>query len=136
MSHDNAAGRTLRPKPNERYRANSLGLHGQGQQPLEDPLDGSVHRPVREKELLPVAQACFLKAPSHRNRQYGPKAMIVEASNHQTVIEPSPTSRRVVPVAFVTKLFDDLVGIHGKLQSAVVDADIGQSVIELGGDLL
>src|SRR5205807_4248344 len=122
VGHDGAACRAIRPKPDERYSVNPLCLHGQSQQPLEDPLHCSIDRPVRKGNLLPIAQARSLKVFPNGNRQERTQP-IVDVLDHRTVTEPSPASISVVPVAFITEVLDDLVRIERKANGAAVGCD-------------
>jgi len=99
-----------------------MGLHGQGQQAFEDAVDCSIHRPLRKANLLPIAEAQSLKAPSNGKGQEGTEP-IVDVPDHRSMTERglAPT---VVDVAFVTKVRDDFVRIERKANGAVVDDDI------------
>ena len=65
VSNDRATWKTLRPKPDERHSLAVVRLHAKTEHRLMHLLDGSVHRPARKRNRLPIGKPKLLEVSAH-----------------------------------------------------------------------
>jgi len=106
-----------------------LGLHGEDEQSVEDPVGGSIDGPVGEGDLPPTQETHPLEMLPHRDRQEGTKP-VIRIPNHGVIAELRSVRRPVLPVTFIPEILEDLVRIEGKANESRVDPDIVENVVE------
>src|SRR5579863_2612902 len=103
MSNDDAAGKLLRPEPNERHFFQAVGAYCQSHQPPVNPIHSGIDGPLRKWNLVPVSQVNFLEAFANRHSEKWPKP-VVDFSNCQ--IGQAPRFAKVGSVAFTQQVLD------------------------------
>jgi hypothetical protein len=114
-----AARGAIRPEPHEWRPGDALSPQAQQQEPLENPIDGVVHRPARERTALEATEVGPLERPAHRRRHEAPEG-VVEPLLPATLAE-SVGARRIGGVALHPEIVDDL----RRVERHTKDARIG-----------
>ena len=122
------ARRALRPEPHERQPGDPLAAQGQEHEPLEDPLDGVVDGPARERPGLPVAEVGPLERPPQPG--WHQAAQPVVRGGLPGLRAEAIRSRQIARVTLEPQVVDDLRRVEGHADDAAVRRDRRQGVVE------